>query len=190
MGSSLIWEQFNFLILFCYYVSMLVCLMISLFTYLIRFKKIIPIPEQSMVQMLCYLLECLLTPESTPPDCAKEFYELYFVFAAVWAFGGALFQDQVLYGPMRGFTNHHDVSTKLSSQIKDWTVEEQIYVTLLSSEPFLSLEGFVKTGKGEGMCLKQQNIFFWTWIFFDYQLNFKSFYTTISLCEIAFESYL
>ncbi|KAF7661538.1 hypothetical protein LDENG_00259550 [Lucifuga dentata] len=61
-----------------------------------RFKKIIPIPEQSMVQMLCYLLECLLIPENTPPDCAKELYELYFVFAAVWAFGGALFQDQLV----------------------------------------------------------------------------------------------
>uniref|UniRef100_A0A665X2B6 Dynein, axonemal, heavy chain 9 n=1 Tax=Echeneis naucrates TaxID=173247 RepID=A0A665X2B6_ECHNA len=61
-----------------------------------RFKKIIPIPEQSMVQMLCYLLECLLTPENTPPDSAKELYELYFVFAAIWAFGGAMFQDQVV----------------------------------------------------------------------------------------------
>lgn len=48
-----------------------------------------------MVQMLCYLLECLLTKENTPPDCPKELYELYFVFAAVWAFGGAMFQDQV-----------------------------------------------------------------------------------------------
>lgn len=46
--------------------------------------------------MLCYLLECLLTPENTPADCAKELYELYFVFAAVWAFGGAMFQDQVM----------------------------------------------------------------------------------------------
>ncbi|KAM9837728.1 LOW QUALITY PROTEIN: dynein axonemal heavy chain 9 [Aulostomus maculatus] len=62
----------------------------------LRFKKIIPIPEQSMVQMLCYLLECLLTPENTPPDCANELYELYFVFAAVWAFGGAMFQDQLV----------------------------------------------------------------------------------------------
>lgn len=61
----------------------------------LRFKKIIPIPEQSMVQMLCYLLECLLTEENTPPDCPKELYELYFVFAAVWAFGGSMFQDQV-----------------------------------------------------------------------------------------------
>ncbi|XP_061912443.1 dynein heavy chain 9, axonemal isoform X3 [Entelurus aequoreus] len=62
----------------------------------LRFKKIIPIPEQSMVQMLCYLLECLLTEENTPPDCAKELYELYFVFAAIWAFGGALFQEQLV----------------------------------------------------------------------------------------------
>ncbi|KAF5902959.1 dynein heavy chain 9, axonemal, partial [Clarias magur] len=61
-----------------------------------RFKKIIPIPEQSMIQMLCHLLECLLTPEHTPPDCHKELYELYFVFAAIWAFGGALFQDQLV----------------------------------------------------------------------------------------------
>ncbi|OCT60754.1 dynein heavy chain 9, axonemal isoform X2 [Xenopus laevis] len=61
-----------------------------------RFKKIIPVPEQSMVQMLCYLLECLLTKENTPPDCPKELYELYFVFAAVWAFGGAMFQDQLV----------------------------------------------------------------------------------------------
>lgn len=66
---------------------------------LLRFKKIIPIPEQSLVQMLCYLLECLLTPEHTPADCAKELYELYFVFAVVWAFGGAMFQDQVLHRP-------------------------------------------------------------------------------------------
>uniref|UniRef100_A0A669PYI5 Dynein axonemal heavy chain 9 n=1 Tax=Phasianus colchicus TaxID=9054 RepID=A0A669PYI5_PHACC len=61
-----------------------------------RFKKIIPIPEQSVVQMLCYLLECLLTEENTPPDCPKELYELYFVFAAVWAFGGSMFQDQLV----------------------------------------------------------------------------------------------
>ena len=60
-----------------------------------RFKTIIPIPEQSMIQMLCYLLEVLLTPENTPPDCHKDLYELYFVFACIWAFGGALFQDQV-----------------------------------------------------------------------------------------------
>ncbi|XP_022380343.1 dynein heavy chain 9, axonemal [Enhydra lutris kenyoni] len=61
-----------------------------------RFKKIIPIPEQSMVQMLCHLLECLLTEEDVPADSPKETYELYFVFAAIWAFGGAMVQDQLV----------------------------------------------------------------------------------------------
>lgn len=67
-------------------------------TYLVslcRFKRIIPVPEQSMVQTLCHLLECLLTKENIPADCPKETYELYFVFAAIWAFGGAMIQDQV-----------------------------------------------------------------------------------------------
>ncbi|XP_054427204.1 dynein axonemal heavy chain 9 isoform X2 [Pteronotus mesoamericanus] len=59
-----------------------------------RFKRIIPVPEQSMVQTLCHLLECLLTKENIPADCPKETYELYFVFAAIWAFGGAMIQDQ------------------------------------------------------------------------------------------------
>ncbi|XP_025057963.1 dynein heavy chain 9, axonemal [Alligator sinensis] len=62
----------------------------------VRFKKIIPVPEQSMIQTLCFLLECLLTKENTPPDCPKELYELYFVFAVVWAFGGMMFQDQLV----------------------------------------------------------------------------------------------
>ncbi|KAL2078484.1 hypothetical protein ACEWY4_026169 [Coilia grayii] len=59
------------------------------------FKKITPIAESTMVQNLLYFMECLLTPENTPPDSPKELYELYFVFACVWAFGGAMFQDQL-----------------------------------------------------------------------------------------------
>ena len=50
-----------------------------------------------MIQTLCYLLETLLTPENTPPDTAKDIYELYFVFAAIWAFGGFLFKDEVRF---------------------------------------------------------------------------------------------
>ncbi|XP_012509385.1 PREDICTED: dynein heavy chain 9, axonemal [Propithecus coquereli] len=61
-----------------------------------RFKKIIPIPEQSTVQMVCHLLECLLTKEDIPVDCPREIYELYFVFAAIWALGGAMVQDQLV----------------------------------------------------------------------------------------------
>ncbi|NXY11890.1 DYH9 protein, partial [Pteruthius melanotis] len=83
-------ERANLTILFDKYLPL------CLDTLRTRFKKIIPTPEQSMVQMLCYLLECLLTEENTPPDCPKELYELYFVFAAVWAFGGSMFQDQLV----------------------------------------------------------------------------------------------
>ena len=82
-------EKANLTILFERYVPM------CLDTLRHRFKKITPISETSMVQSLCYLLEVLLTPENTPPDSPKEHYELYFVFAAIWAFGGAMFQDQV-----------------------------------------------------------------------------------------------
>lgn len=83
-------ERANLLILFDKYVPG------CLETMRHRFKKITPIAEISHIQMLCFLLECLLTPENTPPDCPKELYELYFVFACVWAFGGSMFQDQVM----------------------------------------------------------------------------------------------
>ncbi|CAI9715298.1 Hypothetical predicted protein [Octopus vulgaris] len=62
----------------------------------IRFKKIIPITEFSHVQMLCYLLECLITPHNVPPDSTKEVYEYYFVFACIWAFGSTMFHDQLV----------------------------------------------------------------------------------------------
>ncbi|XP_053294795.1 dynein axonemal heavy chain 11 [Pleuronectes platessa] len=58
-------------------------------------KTITPIPESSMVQTLCSLLDCLLTENNTPADSPRELYEIYFVFACVWAFGGALFQDHL-----------------------------------------------------------------------------------------------
>lgn len=61
-----------------------------------RFKKITPIAETCHIEMLCHLLDCLLTPSNTPPDCPKEWYELYFVFCCVWAFGSAMFQEQVI----------------------------------------------------------------------------------------------
>ncbi|XP_062979874.1 dynein axonemal heavy chain 11 [Elgaria multicarinata webbii] len=60
-----------------------------------NFKTITPIPENSMVQTLCSLLDCLLIPENVPLDGPRELYEIYFAFACVWAFGGALFQDQL-----------------------------------------------------------------------------------------------
>ncbi|KAF6202116.1 hypothetical protein GE061_004514 [Apolygus lucorum] len=58
-----------------------------------RFKKIIPITEMSQIALLCHLLACLLVPANVPNECPKEWYDLYFAFACVWAFGSALFQD-------------------------------------------------------------------------------------------------
>jgi dynein heavy chain, axonemal len=46
--------------------------------------------------MLCHLLQCLLVPENTPPDCNKDWIEIYFVFACIWAFGACMFQDQTI----------------------------------------------------------------------------------------------
>nr|XP_020145462.1 dynein heavy chain 11, axonemal [Microcebus murinus] len=59
------------------------------------FKTITSIPESSLVQTICTLLECLLTSENVPSDSPKEVYEVYFAFACIWAFGGTLLQDQL-----------------------------------------------------------------------------------------------
>eukprot|EP00072_Mus_musculus_P068674 XP_017170437.1 PREDICTED: dynein heavy chain 11, axonemal isoform X3 [Mus musculus] len=59
------------------------------------FKAITSVPESSLVQTICTLLECLLTPENIPPDSPKETYEVYFAFACVWTFGGTLLRDQL-----------------------------------------------------------------------------------------------
>ncbi|XP_023241581.1 dynein beta chain, ciliary-like isoform X1 [Centruroides sculpturatus] len=59
-----------------------------------RFKKIIPVTEISQIQMLCYLLDCLLSQHSI--ELSKETYEIYFVFACVWAFGACLFQEHLI----------------------------------------------------------------------------------------------
>ncbi|CUT99220.1 dynein beta chain ciliary [Echinococcus multilocularis] len=61
-----------------------------------RFKTTVPLVELGHVQTLCHLLEVHLTPINTPPDTPKEVYEAFFVFCAVWAFGGALAQDQLV----------------------------------------------------------------------------------------------
>ncbi|KAJ3096963.1 hypothetical protein HDU97_005410 [Phlyctochytrium planicorne] len=58
--------------------------------------KMASVEEFSMVVSVCNILEGLLTPQNTPKGCDKEWFEIYFVFAAVWAFGGCVFQDQIV----------------------------------------------------------------------------------------------
>ncbi|CAF0866110.1 unnamed protein product, partial [Didymodactylos carnosus] len=61
-----------------------------------RIRTITPLVDVCHVHMLCNILDCLFTPQNLPPDCPKEWYELYFVWATIWAIGGALFQDQLI----------------------------------------------------------------------------------------------
>ena len=58
-----------------------------------KFKKITPIPVINHIQILCNYLSALVTPANVPPDAPKELYELFFVFACVWAYGSSLFHD-------------------------------------------------------------------------------------------------
>ncbi|XP_076235061.1 dynein beta chain, ciliary [Calliopsis andreniformis] len=83
-------ERANLTILFDKYVPPLLEIMKH------RFKKITPLPEICHVEMLCHLLDYFLTKENVPPDCPKEWHELYFAFACIWAFGSATFQDQLI----------------------------------------------------------------------------------------------
>ncbi|KAG7187946.1 hypothetical protein KM043_013908 [Ampulex compressa] len=83
-------ERANMVILFDKYVPALLEVMRS------RIKKITPIPDVCHLQMLCNLLDCLLTKENLPPECPKEWSELYFAFGCVWAFGSTTFQDQLI----------------------------------------------------------------------------------------------
>ncbi len=48
------------------------------------------------VEIIFFVIDCLLTPQNLPPDCPKEWWELYFVWATIWAIGGSLFQDQMI----------------------------------------------------------------------------------------------
>ncbi|XP_059474542.1 dynein beta chain, ciliary-like isoform X3 [Neocloeon triangulifer] len=61
-----------------------------------RFKPVTAVTTGSQVATLCRLLECLLTPTSTPSECPAEWLDTYFVFACVWAFGGALAHEQAV----------------------------------------------------------------------------------------------
>jgi len=58
--------------------------------------KMAPVEDNSMVATLCNILEGLIFNQTSLKGCDKETYELYFVFSAVWAFGGSVIQDQLV----------------------------------------------------------------------------------------------
>lgn len=54
-------------------------------------SHIIDISDMCMINSLCNLLDGLITEETCPPGKTDNtIYEMYFIFACVWAFGGAL----------------------------------------------------------------------------------------------------
>ncbi|PAA56702.1 hypothetical protein BOX15_Mlig034196g2 [Macrostomum lignano] len=84
-------EQANLTVLFDKYVPPCLDVLKS------KFKKVTPIPEISHVQMLCCLLESIMTPENgITADATKDAMEPLFCFACIWAFGGCTFQDQLV----------------------------------------------------------------------------------------------
>ncbi|KAI3429649.1 hypothetical protein D9Q98_005734 [Chlorella vulgaris] len=62
------------------------------------FSHIVPLGPMNFVGTLCSIIEGLLRPENLPAKADPALFEMAFVFACVWAFGGALCEkDGVKY---------------------------------------------------------------------------------------------
>ena len=59
-----------------------------------KWVHLTPIKDFAIIEVICRILEGVLTPETCPPGSEKEIYEAYFQFAAVWAIGGGLGADK------------------------------------------------------------------------------------------------
>uniref|UniRef100_A0A2K5ISM5 Dynein axonemal heavy chain 17 n=1 Tax=Colobus angolensis palliatus TaxID=336983 RepID=A0A2K5ISM5_COLAP len=135
------------------------------------FKKITPVPEITVIQMILYLLECLLTEKTVPPDSPKELYELYFVFACFWAFGGAMFQDQLVdyrveFNKVPSFELDPDVPLQLEAGIcaaslvhTTETIRLRYFMDLLMEKSWpVMLVGNAGTGKSVMMGDKLESL--------------------------------
>ena len=58
-----------------------------------KFQKMTPISGIAHIQLLCSLLDALIIPSNIPPDSTQAKYEAYFAFAAIWAYGSAMYSD-------------------------------------------------------------------------------------------------
>ena len=59
-----------------------------------KWVHLTPIKDFAIVEVICRILEGMLTPEACPPGSEKDVYEAYFQFASVWAIGGGLGADK------------------------------------------------------------------------------------------------
>jgi len=59
-----------------------------------KWKHVTPIKDFAIIEVICRILEAVLTPEACPNGSEREVYEAYFQFAAVWGIGGAFGSDK------------------------------------------------------------------------------------------------
>ena len=86
-----------------------------------KFKKITPLSGINHIQVLCTLLDALLVEENIGKEPSDQTYEIWFVFALVWAFGSALFHD--------GATDH-------KSEFSKWFINDFKAVTFPTDSVF------------------------------------------------------
>ena len=58
-----------------------------------KFKKMTPLSGINHIQVLCSLLGALLTEENMTKNPTDQDYETWFVFALIWSYGSALYND-------------------------------------------------------------------------------------------------
>ena len=75
------------------------------------------------------IIACLRTPQNLPVDCPKDWWELYFVWATIWAIGGSLYQDQTIDYRIefsKWFTHEFKtIKFPLHGTIFDYSIEPQ-----------------------------------------------------------------
>ena len=59
-----------------------------------KWNHVTPLKDLGIVEVICRILEAVLTPEACPPGSEREVYEAFFQFAAVWGIGGAFGSDK------------------------------------------------------------------------------------------------
>ena len=59
-----------------------------------KWEHVTPVKDLAIVEVICRILEAVLTPETCPAGSEKEVYESFFQFAAVWGIGGAFGSDK------------------------------------------------------------------------------------------------
>ena len=139
----------------------------------VRFTTITPIPEWTLVNTLCNMLTLILTPENTPEGCGKEDYELYFSWCCVWAFGGALFKDQLIDWRDEftkwWLSEFKTVKFPSTGSVFDWFIrqEDKKFVSWSEKVPKFTFDGEVPVSSQMVHTAETTRIKFWMDLFLE-----------------------